>query len=267
MSNNLRQRGPLVTHQLPENAAAAVGVQNNERNIVLLGKTGVGKSSVANTILGENRFKCGRSLSSVTNESTSESIVIDDRNLSVIDTPGFFGNTLSEEQLAREFARSVYLSAPGVHAFLFVVPFGRFTEQEEDILNRVQKVFGGNVLKHVIILFTYGDECDLATVESEIGQNEVVKRVIKRCQGYHIFNNRNLNDRQQVTDLLQKIDTMNVNGYYTDEMYEWAQKNTFEKFWYYFKQFFIAVVEYLREKINSFSRELFQQTRFAYGPV
>ncbi|RXN14043.1 5-hydroxytryptamine receptor 3A-like protein [Labeo rohita] len=91
-----------------------------------------------------------------------------------------------------------------------------FTEKEEEMLTKVKQVFGKDVLKHVIILFTYGDECAQDTVQSEIGRNRVVGRVIRSCHGFHVFNNKDQNNREQVNDLLRKIDTMVWNqGYYT----------------------------------------------------
>ncbi len=159
--------------------------------------------------------------------------MIDGRSVCVIDTPGFFGTNLSREELSREFARSMFLSAPGVHAFLVVVPFIRFTEQELDILKKVKGVFGKNVLKHVILLFTHGDECIRERIQAEIDGNSLVSKVIQSCQGYHVLNNRDLTDRQQVRGLLQKIDTMTEwnQGCYTNEMYEWAHKWPWENFW------------------------------------
>lgn len=179
--------------------------------------------------------------------------MIDGRSVSVIDTPGFFCTNLPKEQLSREFARSVFLAAPGVHVFLFVVPFGRFTEQDEVRLTHIKQVFGEDVLKNVIILFTYGDECDQETVQSETDKNEVVRRAVQSCQGYHVLNNRDLTDRQQVSELLLKIETMIEwnKGHYTNEMYQLAQMTTFERFWKIFKDFFNAMIDTFQNMSSS----------------
>ncbi len=180
--------------------------------------------------------------------------------MSVIDTPGFFCTNLSREQLSGEFASSVFLSAPGVHAFLFVVPFGRFTKQE-DILKKVKEVFGKDVLKHVILLFTYGDECIRERIQAEIDENSLVSKVIQSCQGYHVLNNRDLTDRQQVRGLLQKIDTMTERnqGYYINEMYEWAHKWTWDNIREILKDFFNAVIAFFQNPSKSFDNSRWSQ--------
>ncbi|XP_073713964.1 GTPase IMAP family member 4-like [Misgurnus anguillicaudatus] len=246
---DLRQRQHISQHpQQPSNNAAAE-VQNNKINIVLLGKTGVGKSSSGNTILGAELFKRGRSISSVTKTCSKNHCTIDDKDVSVIDTPGFFDTTLEEKELAKEIAYSVFLSKEGVHAFLFVLPFGRFTKQEAVILKQIQDIFGKEILKYVIILFTYGDDVGMVDLDLEMKKNEILCNTVGDFMRCHVFNNKDQRNRDQVIDLLQMIYSMvqQNGGLYTNEMYKLASMTSFERFCKILKDVWDAIVKYLNE--------------------
>uniref|UniRef100_A0A673G5K4 AIG1-type G domain-containing protein n=1 Tax=Sinocyclocheilus rhinocerous TaxID=307959 RepID=A0A673G5K4_9TELE len=59
---------------------------------VLLGVSGAGKSSAGNAILGQDVFEESR-----TRESEIQRGRVEDRNISIIDTPGFFNTHLTDE--------------------------------------------------------------------------------------------------------------------------------------------------------------------------
>ena len=124
-----------------------MAAEHATRRIILLGKTGVGKATLANRITGTSEFKVHDDLESITrNPVFSEPVQVESPDqvrytVQLLDTTGLVNESgITKEQVVQQIKTS-YLEkgGEGDALVIFVVAYGRFTDEEWDIFRYVIK--------------------------------------------------------------------------------------------------------------------------------
>ncbi len=184
---------------------------------MLLGVSGAGKSPTANAILGREAFK-----ESITRESEKQTGRVEDRNISIIDTPGFFNTHLTDEELKKQMMKSLYLSDPSPHVFLLVINLETFREEQRNIVQQIQENFGEEAFLFTMVLFI-GREKVSKREFIQIIESEETQKILNYFEGrFHAMNSNDECDLNQIIKLLKGIDEMVKNNRgqdYSNEIY------------------------------------------------
>ncbi|NJM72420.1 MAG: hypothetical protein HC862_20870 [Scytonema sp. RU_4_4] len=147
---------------------------------LLVGRTGVGKSSTINTLIGEKVAKVGK-FQPVTENIGKYEYNIEGIPCTVVDTPGLADTSDKDEQ----YISSIKSAVPEPDSMWFVTRLdeSRVRDDERKTIKTISKAFGKQAWEKAIIVFTHADKVksddynEYLTTRTKLIQEEIANYV------------------------------------------------------------------------------------------
>ncbi|GES76261.1 hypothetical protein GLOIN_2v1579400 [Rhizophagus clarus] len=123
--------------------------------ILLIGKTGSGKSTFANALIGEKKFQASESPESRTQICQSTLINLNGQEYNLVDTPGIPNVRKPDYEVLGEIARPIGNSSRGIMVILYVMALSEYKEEEQIATDLILKFLDQEEsYRHIIVIFT-----------------------------------------------------------------------------------------------------------------
>lgn len=210
-----------------------------ERRIVLMGRAGAGKSASANTLSGRHVFLEARWGRFHTTECQRAIVTRYGRKIEILDTPGFLLDAdVNSPKVKRELAKTIGISSPGPHIFVFVFPTPHMHKCDVEIFQKFIHVFGSEVLNYTILLFSKADDLDYFSLTKQafiLSAPQEWKAIMKACNYRCVwFQNRAppIDKELMVRTFIETMETtitQNYGQYFCNDLYYTVEKTIIER--------------------------------------
>ena len=148
-------------------------------NLMIVGKTGSGKSSILNSLVGDKKFPEGEGLDSETMEVCEYSGALPwdsshNNQYSVIDTPGFYYSKKKDNQHINSIVKflKTLKENGGINCIFFTIALTeqRFDSSIQTGLNLIKTLLGDEVFKKLKIIYTFKNNLN------QVGLNRALTR-------------------------------------------------------------------------------------------